>query len=94
VVDDQELHDSKEKAMRVTIRKWGNNAFVRIPPAIMDAAMMRLDQPVNVREERGCIIIEPECAPAFDLDAIVAWITNDNRYGEIDFGPSVDNEIP
>lgn len=80
--------------MRVTVKKWGNSASVRIPAPIMDAAKLRLDQPVDVREERGRIIIEPVRTPVVDLDVLVAAITDENRHGEIDFGAPVGNEIP
>jgi len=82
-----------ENAMRVMIKKWGNSASVRIPAAIMDATRIRLDQAVDVREERGRIIIEPVRAPSFDLDVLIAGITDENRHAEIDFGGPVANEI-
>ena len=52
--------------MRVTVKKWGNSASVRIPAAIMAAAKLRLEQPVDVREDKGRIIIEPIRPPKFD----------------------------
>ena len=79
--------------MRVTIKKWGNSASVRIPAPIMEAAHVRLDQQVDVREERGRIIIEPVRAPAFDLASLVAGITDENRHSEIDSGGPIGNEI-
>lgn len=78
--------------MRVTVKKWGNSASVRIPAAIMDAAKVRLDQAVDIREERGRIVIEPVRTPAFDLDDLIAGITGENRHDEIDFGGAVGNE--
>jgi antitoxin MazE len=59
----------------------------------MDAAKLRLDQPVDVRAERGRIIIEPVRVSVVDLDALVGAITDENRHGEIDFGAPVGNEI-
>ncbi|HEY5239613.1 MAG TPA: AbrB/MazE/SpoVT family DNA-binding domain-containing protein [Rhizomicrobium sp.] len=79
--------------MRVMVKKWGNSASVRIPAAIMDAARVRLDQPVDMREDRGRIIIEPVRAPSFDLDELIAGITDENRHAETDFGKPVGNEI-
>jgi antitoxin MazE len=54
--------------MRVTVKKWGNSAAVRIPAAVMEATNVKLDQPVDVREERGRIVIEPVRVPSFDID--------------------------
>lgn len=79
--------------MRVTIKKWGNSASVRIPSPIMEAAHVRLDQQVDVREERGRIIIEPVRARAFDLATLVAGITDEIRHAEIDFGGRIGNEM-
>ena len=79
--------------MRVTVKKWGNSASVRIPSAIMEAAHVRLDQQVDVREERGRIIIQPVREPAYDLVTLVAGITDENRHAEIDFGSPAGKEI-
>jgi antitoxin MazE len=79
--------------MRVTVKKWGNSASVRIPAAIMEAANLKLDTVVDVSEENGRIIIEP-VAPAevVDLDALIAGMTEDNGHDEIDFGAPVGRE--
>lgn len=49
--------------MQVLIKKWGNSASVRLPAAIMEAAKLSLDQPVDVREDAGRVIIEPVRTP-------------------------------
>ena len=82
-----------EISMRVTVRKWGNSASVRIPSPIMEAAHVRLDQQVDVREEGGRIVIEPVRAPGFDLATLVAGITDENRHAEIDSGGPVGKEV-
>ena len=79
--------------MRVTVKKWGNSASVRIPSSVMAAANVRLDQAVDIREERGRIVIEPVRTPAYDLESLLARITDENRHGEIDFGKPVGNEL-
>ncbi|SFB63295.1 antitoxin MazE [Rhizobium sp. NFR07] len=72
--------------MRVTVKKWGNSASVRIPAAIMDAAKLTLDTVVDITEENGRVIIEPVREDVVDLDRLLAGITEDNRHEEIDFG--------
>ncbi len=79
--------------MRVVVRKWGNSASVRIPASVMAAANIGLDQPVDVREEQGRIIIDPIRVAACDLSALIGGITDENRHGEIDFGAAVGKEI-
>lgn len=45
--------------MRTTVKKWGNSAAVRIPASIMEATRLELDVVVDVREDKGRIVIEP-----------------------------------
>jgi len=37
--------------MQIAVKKWGNSASVRLPAAIMEAAHLKLDDTVDVREE-------------------------------------------
>ena len=72
--------------MRVIVKKWGNSASVRIPAPVMTAARLSLDQPVEVREEEGRIIIEPVQPDRYDLASLVEAITDDNRHDSAEFG--------
>ena len=79
--------------MRTAVRKWGNSASVRIPAAVMQAAHLEVDEPVDVREESGRIVIEPIRRKEYDLTELVKGITSRNLHGEIDFGGPVGKEI-
>jgi antitoxin MazE len=79
--------------MHVVVKKWGNSASVRLPTAVMQAAHLRLDQPVDVRVEDGRVIIEPVEPETFELSALLAGITDDNRHDPIEFGDAVGREI-
>ena len=72
--------------MKAMVKKWGNSAAVRIPAAVMTAAALTLDQAVDVREEAGRIVIEPIREETFDLDDLVAGITNENRHDAVGAG--------
>ena len=78
--------------MRVIVKKWGNSASVRIPSAVMQAARISLDTPVDVREEDGRIIIEPERDTEFELEELVDRMTEDNLHSEIDTGDPIGRE--
>lgn len=78
--------------MRVTVKKWGNSASVRIPAAIMEAAQLQIDTVVDVSEENGRIIIEVVRDAELDLDQLIAGMTPDNLHEEIDFGAPVGKE--
>ena len=78
--------------MRVTVKKWGNSASVRIPAAVMEAAQLSLDETVDVREEGGRIVIEPVRPKEFDLEQLLAGITAENQHAEIDLGAPMGKE--
>lgn len=79
--------------MQAVVKKWGNSAAVRIPAAVMEAAQVRLDQPVDVREEGGRIVIEPLHPARYDLQALVAGITDENRHEAVEMGRPVGREV-
>jgi antitoxin MazE len=77
----------QESAVKVTVKKWGNSAAVRIPASVMQATRLALDEVVEVREEAGRIVIEPVRQKTYDLDDLLKGITAKNLHGPIDFGP-------
>lgn len=81
--------------MRMTVKKWGNSAAVRIPAAIMEVARIAIDQPVDVRLENGRIVIEPildDGLAGDDLETLLAGVTDENRHDPVDFGPAAGKE--
>ncbi len=78
--------------MKLTVKKWGNSASIRIPAAIMEAAQLKLDDPIDVREEGGRIIIEPLAHKTYNIEDLLLEITADNLHVEISNGPAVGNE--
>jgi antitoxin MazE len=78
--------------MRVTVKKWGNSASVRIPAAILEAAHLKLDETVDIREEGGRIVIEPVRLREYDLGQLLAGITPENLHAEIGFGAPMGKE--
>ena len=79
--------------MKVLVKKWGNSAAVRIPASVMEAAHLNLDQAVDVKEEDGRIVIEPERPKIFALEDLLDGITRANLHGSIDTGPAAGREI-
>jgi antitoxin MazE len=78
--------------MRVIVKKWGNSAAVRLPAAVMHATQVELDEVVEVRADRGRIVIE-RVRPRYQLSELLQGITKKNQHREIDFGPAVGGEI-
>ena len=79
--------------MRVIVKKWGNSASVRIPAGIMEAVHLNLEDPVDIREEDGRIVIEPIHKNKYDLTQMLADITPENLHAEVDFGTPVGKEL-
>lgn len=74
------------------VKKWGNSPAVRLPAAVMKAAHLTLEQPVEVRAENGRIVIEP-APPAYNLGDLLSGITAKNRHTEIDCGVPQGGEL-
>ncbi len=58
----------------------------------MTAVNLRLNDPVNVREENGRIVIEPIPSPVYRLEKLLAGITSKNVHKAIDFGKAIGKE--
>lgn len=78
--------------MRAVVKKWGNSASIRIPASIMTAVGLKLDQPVDVREENGRVVIEPVTNIEYDLTELLSGITPENVHAEVEFGASAGRE--
>lgn len=79
--------------MRVIVKKWGNSASVRIPAGVMEAAHLSLNDPIDIREEGGRIIIEPIRTNECDLEQLLAGIAPENLHDEVDFGKPAGKEL-
>ncbi len=79
--------------MRAVVKKWGNSASVRLPAAVMQAAHLDVNDAVDVREESGCIVIEPVRRKEYDLGELVTRISRENVHKEVEFGGPVGKEL-
>ncbi len=78
--------------MRTAVKKWGNSASVRIPAAVLQAANLELDEPVDIRQESGRIVITPLRRKEYDLAHLLKGITRRNLHDEVAFGEPVGKE--
>ena len=79
--------------MNQHVRKWGNSDAVRIPSSLLAAVGLKTDDPVELIEEDGGILIRKAAAVEETLDELIARITPENRHDPIDWGPPVGKEI-
>ena len=78
--------------MKSVVKKWGNSAAVRIPAVVMEAIPLKLDEPVDVREEAGRIVIEPIRQKTYDVNTLIKGITCENLHDSTDFGAPAGKE--
>ena len=78
--------------MEAVIRKWGNSPALRLPSAALKAAGFALEQKVELVVSRGRIVIQPSEHVTYNLDALLADITEANAHGELSFGKPVGKE--
>ncbi|MDZ7639418.1 MAG: AbrB/MazE/SpoVT family DNA-binding domain-containing protein [Bryobacterales bacterium] len=71
--------------IKSAVKRWGNSAAIRIPASILKALELEIDQPVEVREEGGCIVIKPVSIERYDINALVSQISGKNRHAPVVF---------
>lgn len=79
--------------MIVALKKWGNSASVRIPSLILESLALKIDDPLEIKEEDGRIIIEPVKKNEYRLEDMLAVITPQNIHAKVDFGNPVGKEL-
>jgi len=81
------------RTMAVLVKKWGNSAAVRIPATVLANAGLALDQPVDVREENGRIVIEAARRKKFRIGDLVKSIRPSNMHDAVDAGLPLGREV-
>jgi antitoxin MazE len=79
--------------MTLKVQKWGNSLAIRIPSALAKDARLREGSKIQISNNQGKLVIEKEAKYHYSLDELLAGITEENKHGEIDFGPPVGNEF-
>ncbi|TVR06289.1 MAG: AbrB/MazE/SpoVT family DNA-binding domain-containing protein [Salinarimonadaceae bacterium] len=80
--------------MIANVAKWGNSLALRIPSAYAREIALSDGAAVDVSLVDGAIVIRPVAFPeVFDLDELLAAVTEENRHDEIATGGSVGAEF-
>jgi antitoxin MazE len=79
--------------MKGKIQKWGNSLALRIPRALAEEASLDSGAVVDLSIQEGHLVVKRAAVPEYRLEDLLAQITDENRHGEIDFGPPVGNEV-
>jgi|SRR5580658_2426910 antitoxin MazE len=79
-------------ATKTQVVGWGNSQALRIPREMLDALKISEGDEVEMMVENGRLTVRP-LNPKLTLESLVAAITPENRYGEIDWGKPVGREV-
>lgn len=78
--------------MKTRIRTWGNSLALRIPKSFAEEAGLRADSDVDLTVVDGTLVARPIVPPTLTLDELLEGVTDENRPGEWETGPSVGKE--
>jgi antitoxin MazE len=76
--------------VRAKLQKWGNGLGLRVPKAIAQSTRLREGSEVELTIENGRLVITP--IEDLSLEEMLDRVTDENRHGLIDWGPSVGKE--
>lgn len=74
--------------MRSVVRRCGDGGCVCIPRSVLAAARLCIGEVVDVSEQLGRVVIAPLRKQSYDLAALVAGITDENRHETVCWGPA------
>jgi antitoxin MazE len=78
--------------MRAQVLKWGNSLAVRIPKSIAEEAELKAGDPLEIEvADQGAVQLN-RVGKIPTLAKLVAQITAENRYAEIEAGVEVGRE--
>ena len=64
--------------MKTSVQKWGNSLAVRIPKSFAEDLGFRNNSSVDMSLEEGAIVIKPDRAGDWSLDALLSEVTDEN----------------
>jgi antitoxin MazE len=68
--------------MKTHVQKWGNSLAVRIPKSFADEMGIGNNAPVEMSLEEGALVLKPDRERRWDLDALLAEVTDENIHSE------------
>jgi antitoxin MazE len=78
--------------MTIRIQKWGNSFAIRIPKAYVDEMKIGENSSLQMTVYEGALIIMPDPQHSWDLAALLAGVTKENKHEERDSGGKKEKE--
>lgn len=79
--------------MESRVQKWGNSLAVRIPSVFAKELGISDDSPVEISLADGDLIVHALSAEIPTLEELLEQVTEENRHGEVDWGPPMGREV-
>jgi antitoxin MazE len=70
--------------MRSSIQRWGNSLAVRIPRSFATEIGVEQGSAIELFLEEGRLVVSPVSGPRWQLEELLAAVTEENRHGEIE----------
>jgi len=74
--------------MRAKVQRWGNSLAVRIPKSFSVEVGLQRGSAVDIRVVKEGLLIVPATEQSYELDELLAGVTESNRHAEVDTGPA------
>jgi len=78
--------------MKTRVQKWGNSLALRIPRAIAADANIEAGSTVDIQLRDGKLAIEPITESSYELDELLAEVTDANLHREVATGGRMGRE--
>jgi antitoxin MazE len=78
--------------METRVHRWGNSLALRIPKPLADEVGLKDNSPVQLSLRDRQLVVIPMLEPAFNLEVLLAQVTDNNRHAEVLTGPAVGGE--
>lgn len=79
--------------MKTKVSRWGNSLALRLPKKLVTSYQLSEDDPVEIIEQEGGLLLRPCIRKEYDLDDLLAGVTKDNLHREILTGEKRGGEV-
>lgn len=79
--------------MLVHFEKTNGGLVLQLPDELSDNPVFSSGDTVNISRENGRLVVTRPDEPTYDIEEMIASITEENRHAEISTGRPVGNEV-
>ena len=79
--------------MLTKVQKWGNSLGLRIPKSFAEEASVKEGSAVDLSVSEGQIVIRPVHQDRYQLEELLAEVTEENLHSEVSTGEPQGREV-